>query len=554
MTTIKASVPAVNGFEDIGKFSVQTIANVNWPGDYPYCPDVKVALGHTDDRMLIKFSVSEENAAAVCMEPNGPVWEDSCVEFFVRVPGDPYYYNFETNCIGTGLAARRLSRDDFKHFTPEQMAMIARRSSLPHGPMKMEHAEWTLELEVPFAVLGLDRCPEMLEANFYKCGDKCATPHFLSWSPIATPRPDFHRPECFGTLVLEPSLMDIASRFDIKGRIIAIKPLGNGLINDTFKVVTEGNGPDYVLQRINNAIFKDVELLQHNIEAVTAHLRSKGEMTLTLVPLKDSPRTYICLADKYWRVTEFIAGAFTYEAVTPEYSRLCGKAFGNFEYKLSDIDAEIGESIPDFHNIELRVRQLEEAVQNNAAGRLDDSECRAILADLRSYAEEMCKSERLYREGVLPKRVCHCDTKVNNMMFDADGNVLCVIDLDTLMPSFVFSDYGDFLRTAANFVAEDDPATDKVGFNMEIFKAFTEGYLQSAGAFLTPVEKDNLPYAACLFPYMQAVRFFADYLNGDTYYKTKYPEHNLVRTRNQVALFHSAMSKVGEMKAFIENC
>ena len=156
-------------------------------------------------------------------------------------------------------------------------------------------------------------------------------------------------------------------------------------------------------------------------------------------------------------------------------------------------------------------------------------------------------------EGKLPKHINHCDTKVNNMMFDKFGNVLCVIDLDTTMPSFVFSDFGDFLRTAANTVAEDSPEVDKVAFRMDIFKAFAKGYLESASCFLTPIEKENLPYAALLFPYMQAVRFFADYINGDTYYKIKYPEHNLVRTRNQVALFHSALSCVPEMKAYIES-
>ena len=164
----------------------------------------------------------------------------------------------------------------------------------------------------------------------------------------------------------------------------------------------------------------------------------------------------------------------------------------------------------------------------------------------------MCKSERMYREGSLPKRICHCDTKVNNMLFDDNGEVLCVIDLDTVMPSYVFSDFGDFLRTAANTVAEDSPEASKVDFRMDIFEAFAKGYLESAKVFLTPVETENLPYAACLFPYMQAVRFFTDYINGDTYYKIKYPEHNLVRTRNQVALFHAAMAKVPQMKEFIE--
>ena len=165
----------------------------------------------------------------------------------------------------------------------------------------------------------------------------------------------------------------------------------------------------------------------------------------------------------------------------------------------------------------------------------------------------MCKAERMHREGVLPKRICHCDTKVNNMMFDKDGSVLCVIDLDTVMPSFIFSDFGDFLRTAANKVAEDCPEIEKVEFDMEIFKAFAKGYIESAAKFLTPVEKENLPYAAALFPFMQAVRFFADYINGDTYYKIQYPEHNLVRTRNQMALFRSVMSHQAEMAEFCKS-
>ena len=203
--------------------------------------------------------------------------------------------------------------------------------------------------------------------------------------------------------------------------------------------------------------------------------------------------------------------------------------------------------------MELRARQLREAVQNDAAGRLaaDTGELKAILEDIDRYCEQMCKAERMYREGVLPKRICHCDTKVNNMMFDDKGEVLCVIDLDTVMPSFVFSDFGDFLRTAANTLPEDHPDYKGVDFRMDIFKAFSEGYIYGTRSFLTPVERENLPYAACLFPFMQAVRFFADNINGDTYYKIAYPEHNLVRTRNQMALFHSALSKVPEMTSWI---
>ena len=348
---------------------------------------------------------------------------------------------------------------------------------------------------------------------------------------------------------MEP--LEIVKLFAIQGNVKEIKPLGNGLINDTLLVKTDGPD-DYVLQRINNAIFQDVELLQHNIDCATAHIRRKGQMTLTFIPCRETGKTYWTDGTQYWRVSIFIKNAFTYETVNPEYSYYAGKAFGAFEAMLSDIPDTLGETIPDFHNMELRARQLHEAVKADKAGRMAEPEVKAILEDILPYEEEMCKAERLYREGKLPKRICHCDTKVNNMLFDKDGNILCVIDLDTLMPSFVFSDFGDFLRTAANTVAEDSPEVEKVDFRMDIFEAFAKGYLESANVFLTPIEKENLPYAACLFPYMQAVRFFADYINGDTYYKIKYPEHNLVRTRNQVALFHAAMAKVPAMKEFIE--
>ena len=353
----------------------------------------------------------------------------------------------------------------------------------------------------------------------------------------------------------------IVSNFAIEGTVTGIKPLGNGLINDTYKVNTAGSAPDYVLQRINNAIFTDVDLLQHNIDAVTRHIRGKlaaaGETdldrkVLRFIPLKEGGKTYWTDGTTYWRVSVFIPDAFTYDTVDPKYSAFAGEAFGRFEAQLADIPDTLGETIPDFHNMELRARQLEEAVAADKAGRLKDPEVQAILAEINLHKEKMCMAERLHREGKLPKRICHCDTKVNNMMFDAQGRVLCVIDLDTVMPSFVFSDFGDFLRTAANTVAEDDPAIDKVAFRKDIFEAFAKGYLKEA-SFLTPVEKENLPYGTLLFPYMQAVRFFADYLNGDTYYKIKYPEHNLVRTRNQMALFRSVLANMDYMKEYIES-
>ena len=355
------------------------------------------------------------------------------------------------------------------------------------------------------------------------------------------------------------NLNDIVLQFDLTGQIDSINPLGNGLINDTYKVTTTG-GPSYVLQRINHNIFKDVDLLQDNIVKVTSHIRRKLEAegvqevdrkVLNFITLKDSSKTYCFDGDSYWRISLFIDDAYTYETVNPEYSYYAGRSFGQFQAMLADIPDTLGEPIPDFHNMELRARQLDEAVAADAAGRMAEEEVQSILTEILVHREEMCKAERMYREGVLPKRICHCDTKVNNMLFDAEGQVLCVIDLDTVMPSFVFSDFGDFLRTAANKVAEDDPRVEMVEFDMEIFKAFAKGYLESASVFLTPVEKENLPYAAALFPYMQAVRFFADYINGDTYYKIKYDDHNLVRTRNQMALFRSVMANMSAMQEFV---
>lgn len=356
------------------------------------------------------------------------------------------------------------------------------------------------------------------------------------------------------------NLFSIISHFNTKGTIQEIKPLGTGLINDTYKVTTlEQDAPDYVLQRINHVIFQNVEMLQSNIQSVTRHIRKKleekGEKDIDRKVLHflsaDNGKTYWFDGENYWRVMTFIPRATTYETVNPEYSYYAGVAFGNFQAMLADIPDTLGETIPDFHNMEFRLKQLHDAVAADAVGRV--KEVQYYLDEIESRADEMCKAERLHREGRLPKRVCHCDTKVNNMMFDENGNVLCVIDLDTVMPSFIFSDYGDFLRSAANTGLEDDKNLDNVNFNMEIFKTFTKGYLESAKSFLLPIEIENLPYAAALFPYMQCVRFLADYINGDTYYKIQYPEHNLVRTKAQFKLLQSVEEHTPEMKAFIQS-
>lgn len=356
----------------------------------------------------------------------------------------------------------------------------------------------------------------------------------------------------------QKDLQHIANQFEIEGNVTEVKPLGNGLINTTYKVVTEGSAPDYVMQHINTDIFPDVDMLMNNIVAVTGHIRKKLEAkntadidrkVLKFVPCKDG-KYYYNHDGKVWRIMVFIPDTVSKSGVSPESSYIVGETFGDFQAMLSDIPEKLGETIKDFHNIEFRLQQFHDAVKADKAGRL--AGVKDIVEEIEKRADDMCRGERLFREGKLPKRICHCDTKVDNILFDKDDNVLCVIDLDTVMPNFIFSDFGDFLRSAANTMPEDSPEYDKIEFRMDIFKSFTEGYLKTARVFLTPIEIENLPFAATLFPYMQLVRFFADYLDGDKYYKIQYPEHNLVRSKNQLTLLKRAEEKLSEMQAFID--
>lgn len=355
-------------------------------------------------------------------------------------------------------------------------------------------------------------------------------------------------------------LNDIVGRFGIEGQAMDIAPLGNGLINDTYLVRTKGDSPDYVLQRINHNVFNDVEGMQRNIEATTAHIRCKlaasGETgierkVLEFVKTKDSGRTYLFDGNDYWRLSRYIPDAETLQEVTPHTARHAGKAFGRFQSMLADIDTVLTESIPDFHNMEHRLRQLDEALESDPMGRA--TEVAGLIEEINRRRDWMCEPERMHRDGLLPKRICHCDTKVNNMLFDRNGEVLCVIDLDTVMPSFVFSDFGDFLRTGACTAPEDEPDLSKIDFDMEVFRAFTEGYLSEASKFLTSEELKWLPDSVAMFPYMQAVRFLTDYINGDTYYKIGYSEHNLVRTRAQLQLLYRIESLLPEIRNFIAN-
>ena len=357
-------------------------------------------------------------------------------------------------------------------------------------------------------------------------------------------------------------LNETVSMFDIQGEIESIAPFGTGHINDTYRVATVGGDtPDYVLQRINHSIFRDVDLMQNNIRRITDHIRSRlgarGEgdierKALSIVPARDG-KLFWFDGENYWRMMGLISGSRSYEQVTPDLAYRTGRAFGDFQGMLADLPGEpLGATIPDFHNMEFRLQQLDDAIREDRAGRV--AAMRPVIDEIIARADEMCLPQRLAREGKLPRRTSHCDTKVNNVLFDtATDEVLCVIDLDTTMPGFVISDFGDFIRTAGNTGAEDDTDLGKVGLDVEIFKSFARGYLETAGSFLTPREVELLPFGARLLTYMQTVRFLADYLNGDTYYKIKSPEHNRERTLAQLAMLKSLEAHDAEMKEYIKS-
>ena len=350
-------------------------------------------------------------------------------------------------------------------------------------------------------------------------------------------------------------LLRILDQFQLKEKVVSVEPFGNGHINDTLKVTVENNEVKYVLQRINHLIFNNVDMLQNNIHTVTTHIRRKLEekgvadidrKVLTFLPAKDG-KNYYFDGDSYWRVCLFIPRSKSYEEVSPELSYEAGKAFGEFQSMLSDLpEGALGETIPNFHNMEFRLQQFHEAIANDPAGRLE--EVSSLVEEIEKRADSMCIQERMYREGKLKKRTNHCDTKVNNILFDEEGNVLCVIDLDTVMPGFVLSDIGDFIRTAGNTGAEDDENLDNVRVNIPIF----EGYMETARSFLTPMEIQLLPYGGRLLTYMQTVRFLTDYINGDVYYKIHRPKHNLIRTKAQFKLLQSLEENAEKMDGFMK--
>jgi len=353
-------------------------------------------------------------------------------------------------------------------------------------------------------------------------------------------------------------LIDIVKVFPVvSDKIQQIIPFGSGHINDTYKL--ESVSGTYVLQRINHHIFKDVPALTANIIKVTDFMARKIDSSGSAMkipcfyPTRNNRYFYRDSLGNYWRLMCFIEDTRSYDLVpNADIAYQGGKAYGWFVQSLSDFPvAELTETIPLFHDIDFRLQNFNNAIDKDAVNRV--GEIKQEIEFINRRAGEMHRILQLGKAKKLPLRVTHNDTKINNVLFNQDHQSIAVIDLDTVMPGYVHYDFGDAIRTFTNTANEDEPDLSKVGINMDYFKAFSRGFLSETQEILSPLEKKYLAFSARLMTYIIGLRFLTDYLNGDTYFKTAYPEHNLVRARNQFRLVESMEEHYAEMKAFIDH-
>ncbi len=362
---------------------------------------------------------------------------------------------------------------------------------------------------------------------------------------------------------MAPDLQAIGCHFAIEGEFESGGPYGMGHINDTYAVVyrRDTRRTRFIFQRINHRVFRDPEGLMANIVAVTGHLRRKIQLaggdplreTLTLILALDGNSFAQREAGDYWRAYAFIEGARTYESVERlDHVQSAGRAYGTFQQLLGDFPAQaLSETIPDFHHTRKRFEALLQAVAEDVGNRARAAgpEIEFVLrrGNLTSVLVDMLSA------GRLQQRITHNDTKFNNVMIDdLTGEGVCVIDLDTVMPGLSLYDYGDSIRSLTNTGAEDETDLSKVDFNLEVFELYTRGYMEAAGGFLQQEEVDLLPLAARLMTLECGMRFLADYLQGDTYFKTRRPEHNLDRCRTQFKLVKGMEAAADRMAAIVQ--
>lgn len=354
-----------------------------------------------------------------------------------------------------------------------------------------------------------------------------------------------------------------SEHFEIDGELVDIEECHNGHINRTY-FLTFKNGDSkkrYVMQMINTDIFKKPDEVMENIVNVTQHIRdgyiAKGidpdRRTLHVVWTRSGKWGHVDRRGIYWRVYDFVEDSDCFMQVeSAEMFTKVGYAFGQFQRQLADFDASVlHESIPNFHNTEWRFENLKTAIRENKSGRAhlipDDIKFALDREEITSYIN------RSIADGSLSLRVTHNDTKLNNLMIDkATGEGICVIDLDTVMPGSVLADFGDSIRFGASSAAEDETDLDKVYCRLDMFDAYAKGFIEGLEGSLSESEIRALPMGAIILTYETGIRFLSDYLDGDVYFRTTYPDHNLDRARNQFKLVRDMESKLDEMKAIVE--
>ncbi len=356
-------------------------------------------------------------------------------------------------------------------------------------------------------------------------------------------------------------LKAIGSNFCIYGDFMRAGRYGSGHINDTFDATYNQAGTPvrYILQRINHNVFKNPVAVMENIQRVTAHLGAKmaGEpdgsrRILTLVPARDGRPYHQDAAGNTWRCYLFVEKATTYDLITDLSQAVkAAAAFGSFQGLLVDLPGRLHETIVNFHNTESRFEALEKAIAADAAGRA--KLCQPEIEFALKHKHLASALLDLQRKGLVPERVTHNDTKLNNVMLDdTTGDGICVIDLDTVMPGLALNDFGDMIRTATSPAAEDEQDLSKVTMRMPYFEALVQGYLSTAGKFLNQTEKDNLALSGQILTFECGIRFLADFLAGDVYFKVHKENHNLHRCRTQFKLAADIGAKLDAMNAVVK--
>ncbi len=356
--------------------------------------------------------------------------------------------------------------------------------------------------------------------------------------------------------MLEDKLKFVFNKFDHFSEFLSYEELASGHINDTYLIET-AKKTSYVLQRINHEVFRDVSGLISNKVYVSNHLQKK----LAHLPKKELKRRVLCFVNtkkgdsyyrdkegNYWNMMIYIDNSKTFETVTnEEVAYEGGKLFGDFLNLTSDFDiSKLTEVIPKFHDMSFRYSQFEDALKIASEERLNKA--KTCIKQVEHLKEEMHIIQRLKESGEIKLRVTHNDTKISNALFDLNNKGLCVIDTDTVMPGIVHYDFGDAIRTICNTAAEDEKNLELVNFNLAYYKAYVKGFLKEIGSSLSSIELQYLPLGAKTMIFIMAIRFLTDYLNGDIYYKTAYPEHNLVRAKNQLKLIESLSEQIKEME------